>query len=69
MLARLASTETRGRISAGKRIRLTSGPDPTITPVAWPRDDENHSHGRSPEKRKTAYFSMGARMYTEKTRT
>ena len=48
MLIRFASTETTGRTSAGKRIRLTSAPEATITPAAWPSEDENQSHGKEP---------------------
>ena len=61
MLIRFASTETSGRTSAGKRTRLTRVPEPTITPAAWPSEDENHSQGRSPENRKTGYPSIGTR--------
>ena len=40
---------------------LDQGAEATITPEAWASEDENQSHGRSPEKRKTAYPSIGTR--------
>ena len=61
MLMRFARTDTSGSTSAGNRIRFTRAPDATITPEAWASEDENQSHGRSPEKRKTAYPSIGTR--------
>ena len=51
----LASTLTSGRISAGNSTFLIRLPPEMSAPAASVSDAANQVHGRSPQKRKTAY--------------